>query len=207
MTKEFYRNLFTNQSLYKLTGGIKMKILALLGSPRKKGNTSILLDQYLKGIKEANKNIEITKIYLHEKNIRNCTSCNFCHNIDIGQCFIKDDMQELYIKFKEADMIIFATPIYWWNISAQLKSFIDRIYALDVEQGYFTNKKVSLLMTYGGNLPNKGPEIVRISFEEICKYTDMNLIDVYGVCTDEYLQVTENPKALQDVYDMGLKIS
>jgi len=183
-----------------------MKVLALLGSPRKYGNTSLLLEEYLRGIKASNKDSDITKIFLHEKNIHNCTACDACRSIPIGQCVIKDDMQELYPLFLKADMVIYATPIYWWSVSAQLKTFIDRCYALGSLKDSYAGKKAALLMTYGGELPNKGPELVKTTFEEICDYKEMDLIHVYGVCTDDYMPLAENTKALKDVYEMGMKI-
>ena len=180
-----------------------MKVLALLGSPRKNGNTSLLLDEYLRGIKDSNKDAEITKVFLQEKNIHSCAACEACRNINIVQCAIKDDMQELYPLFRQADVVVYATPIYWWSVSAQLKAFMDRCYALGSIKDSFADKKAALLMTYGGELPNKGPELVKTTFEEICDYKEMDLIDVYGVCTEDYMPVAENTEALGDVYEMG----
>ncbi len=183
-----------------------MKVLALLGSPRKNSNTSLLLDEYLRGIKDSNKDAEITKVFLHEKNIHGCAACEACRHVTIGQCAVKDDMQALYPLFRQADMVVYATPIYWWSVSAQLKAFMDRCYALGPVKDSFTGKKAALLMTYGGELPNKGPELVKTMFEEICDYKNMDLVDVYGVCTEEYMPVAENTEALNDVYKMGLKV-
>ncbi len=183
-----------------------MKVLALLGSPRMSGNTGLLLEEYLRGIKDSNEDAEITKVFLHEKNIHGCSACEVCRNINIGKCTIKDDMQELYPLFHQADVVVYATPIYWWSVSAQLKAFMDRCYALGPIKDSFAGKKAALLMTYGGELPNKGPELVKTMFEEICDYKNMELVDVYGVCTEEYLPVAENTKALKDVYGMGFKV-
>ncbi len=184
-----------------------MKVLALLANPRKKGNTSLLLDEYLKGIKKANNDVEITKVYLHEKNIRNCTACNVCRTVTLGKCVIKDDMQELYTQFEASALIVYATPVYWWGVSAQLKSFLDRTNAFDVPSGeYFQSKRLSILMSYEIDLPNKGPDLIKTSFEEICNYTGMILVDVYSVCANKNLPVAENSTALQAVYEMGLKI-
>lgn len=184
-----------------------MKILALLGSPRKGGNTDLLLEEYIKGIKEAGKPTEITKVYLNSKSIHGCNACEACRSTTIGQCVIKDDMQELYPLFREANMVIYATPIYWWSVSAQLKAFMDRCYALGQVEGSFTGKKAALLMTYGGELPNSGPELVKTAFEDICEYKEMKLVHVYSVCTDDYMPVAENTKALGDVYRMGSEVN
>lgn len=183
-----------------------MKVLALLGSPRKKGNTALLLQEYLKGIKASNKDAEITMVNLNEKNIHGCTACEACRSTTIGQCAIKDDMQELYPLFCQADMIIYATPVYWWSVSAQLKAFIDRCYAINSLKDSFSGKKAALIMTYGGEQPNSGPGLVRKTFEEICDYKDMKLINVYSVCTDDYMLASDNTDALKEVYELGLSI-
>ncbi|HYE82393.1 MAG TPA: flavodoxin family protein [Clostridia bacterium] len=183
-----------------------MKILSLLGSPKKNGNTSLLLDEYIRGMQKAHKEAEITKVFLQEKDIRGCSACEACRSFSIGRCTIKDDMQELYPLFRQADMVIYATPIYWWSVSAQLKAFMDRCYALGPIQDSFAGKKAALLMTYGGELPNNGPELVKTAFEEICEYKEMELVHVYGVCTDDYMPVAENTEALKAVYEMGLKL-
>ena len=183
-----------------------MKILALLGSPRRNGNTSLLLDQYLKGITAANKDVKITRIFLQEKKIQNCSACEACRKTTIGKCTIKDDMQELYPLFWKADMVIYATPVYWWGVSAQLKAFMDRCYALGPIEDSYAGKKVTLLMTYGGELPNKGPDLIKTAFAEICDYKNMDLVHVYGVCTDDYMPAAENTKALNDVYEMGMNV-
>ncbi len=182
-----------------------MKILALQGSPRKNGNTAVLMNRYLEGVMDSDKDAEITTVFLQEKDISGCTACDACRKINIGQCAIKDDMQELYPLFCQADLVIYATPVYWWSVSAQLKAFMDRCYALGSVENSFKNKRAALLMTYGGELPNKGPELVKTIFEEICDYKDMKLIDVYGICTDDYMPSAENTEALKDVYEMGLK--
>lgn len=183
-----------------------MKVLALLGSPRKKGNTALLLDEYLRGMRDSGKGAEITKVFLHEKDIRSCSSCETCRKVTIGQCAVKDDMQELYPLFCEADMVIYASPVYWWSVSAQLKAFMDRCYAISPLKDSFAGKKAALLMTYGSELPNKGPELVKTMFEEICDYKEMELVDVYEACTEDYMPVAENTRALSDVYEMGLKV-
>ncbi len=183
-----------------------MKVLALLGSPRKNGNTGLLLDEYIKGIKETGNSAEITKIYLNDKSIHGCNACEACRNISPGQCAIEDDMQELYPLFRQADTVIYATPIYWWGVTAQLKAFMDRCYALGKVEGCYKGKKVSLLMTYGGDLPNSGPELVKTAFEDICEYKEMDLIHVYGACTDDYMPVAQNTKALAEVHVMGSRL-
>lgn len=182
-----------------------MKVLALMGSPRKKANTDLLLDEYLKGVVSTNNDAVVNKIVLQEKKIACCTSCNGCKMLKSKRCVVKDDMQEIYPLIKEADVIVLATPIYWWSMSAQLKIFIDRLYGLE-EKELLKTKECVLLTTYGGALPNEGPSLVENTIKEICDYLGIKFRTAYGVCTDDEVQVTENFKALKEVYDLGASL-
>ena len=102
-----------------------MKILGIVCSPRKGGNTEILVKEALDAIKEMGMETEL--ILLADKNIAPCDGCNRCMND--GVCKIKDDMQNVYQQLELADGIIFGTPVYFNNVSAQAKMVIDRTYA------------------------------------------------------------------------------
>lgn len=180
-----------------------MKILTILASPRRNGNTSVLLNSLVKGL---GKNNDVESIVLHGMDIHPCCGCEACQDITPGMCAIFDDMQNLYKKIDESDMLVLATPVYWWNMSAQLKVFIDRFYALKVGDNdlRLKGKKVMLVMTYGGELPNSGPEIVEKSISEICEYTGMELIKVISVCSK--YPVSNNSEALNYAYEAGCSI-
>lgn len=182
-----------------------MNILAVQGSPRLNKNTDILLEKFLEGVKDKNEKCKINKIFLQEKNIQFCKACNACKNEEIGHCIINDDMQEIYPLISDVNILVLATPVYWWSMSAQLKTFIDRIYGLSNKK-QLKGKKCVLLMTYGGALPNEGPRIVEETIKEICNYIGLEFVDVYGVCTDEEVQVSDNPKAQEEVYRLGYNI-
>lgn len=174
-----------------------MNILCLLGSPRKNGNTAALLNSMIKGLDENSK-ANIENVYLHGLQISPCSACDACHILPDAECAIKDDMQNLYLKVSKADVLVFATPIYWWNVSAQTKLFIDRLYGSHNLRG----KKAILLMTYGGEAPNNGPELIEKTFREIFEWVGIELIDVLGVYTGE-CHVKDNPEALEASYKIG----
>lgn len=178
-----------------------MKVAAFLGSPRKNGNTARLLAEFLKGAGE-NSEIIIDEVFLRDKKISGCTACQGCKK-STG-CIVNDDMQKLYPIIKSADVLVFAMPIYWWSIPGQMKCFIDRLYGLKEKE--IQGKKLHVLMTYGGALPNSGPELVERTFKDICEYIEVELVNVYGVCTDDYIPVEENTEALKDVYELGKNI-
>ena len=104
----------------------KVKILGISGSPRKSGNSEILLRRALDGARELGADVELLRVA--DKQINACNGCEACR--DTGKCPIDDDMQAIYGKLLEANGIIFATPVYFWGMTGQLKSFIDRTYAL-----------------------------------------------------------------------------
>lgn len=100
-------------------------VLILSGSPRKGGNSDILCDEFAKGALEAGHNVE--KIRVAEKNIGYCRACYTCKGS--GVCVIKDDMADLLQKMIDSDVIVLASPVYFYSIDAQLKAVIDRTVA------------------------------------------------------------------------------
>lgn len=177
-----------------------MKVLAIQGSPKIKGNTATLLEHYLLGLKENHHDAEIKVIHVAEKNIQSCRGCDGCRNPQ-RKCVIKDDMQQIYPDILAADVLILASPIFWWNITAQAKQFVDRLYALNYGDN-FKGKRFVLLTTYGDKDPNSGVEIIKNMFEDICEYLGMDFIQLYGVCSGE-VSVQDNSKAKNDVYNLG----
>ncbi|MCC8082413.1 MAG: flavodoxin family protein [Lachnospiraceae bacterium] len=104
-----------------------MKILAISGSPRRGGNTDIMVETF---VQAAEKNGHVCQIvYLSETHPRPCLACNACRNHPDGRCVQQDDMQGIYEKMQQSDMIVLASPLYYFTVSAQLKALIDRFYA------------------------------------------------------------------------------
>jgi multimeric flavodoxin WrbA len=103
------------------------KILIISSSPRKGGNSDVLSDEFLRGALDAGHSAE--KIFLRDKKINYCTGCGFCNTNDYTKCAQNDDMNVILDKMQEADTIVFATPIYFYAICGQMKTFIDRICA------------------------------------------------------------------------------
>jgi multimeric flavodoxin WrbA len=103
-----------------------MKVLALLGSPRKKGNTESLLRAVLEGVVAGGGSPELVR--LCDLHIDPCIGCGGCAKT--GRCVLADDMQVLYPKIGEADRVILASPIYFYGITAQAKAFVDRCQAM-----------------------------------------------------------------------------
>ena len=102
-------------------------ILIISSSPRKNGNSQMLCEQFKRGAEE--KGHTVTLIRLMEKKIGFCRACDGCMRND-GTCVLNDDMEEILKLFQEADVIVLATPVYFYGISAQMKTFIDRTYPI-----------------------------------------------------------------------------
>ncbi len=104
-----------------------MKIAILNGSPRAK-NTAAMISAFAEGAKEAGHEVEILPV--GKMNIGGCRACEYCHGKGEGVCIQKDDMEKLMPAYKEADMVVFASPIYYFGMSAQLAAAIQRVYAI-----------------------------------------------------------------------------
>lgn len=123
-----------------------MEIVILSGSPRKGGNTAIMVNAFKEGAESSGNEVKV--IDVASKKIAPCRSCEYCfsHN---GDCSIKDDMTEVREALSHADMVVFASPIYWFDISAQLKLAIDRMYAFG--GCGFNFSKVAMLLDSGSD--------------------------------------------------------
>lgn len=119
-----------------------MKVLGVCCSPRKHSNTEVLLQTVLDKAQQEGAEVEL--VTLAGKTISPCDGCSSCSKT--GKCHIKDDMQEIYTKLSEADGIIFGTPVYFWDVSAQAKALIDRTYAL-YENSELKNKAAGVVVT------------------------------------------------------------
>jgi multimeric flavodoxin WrbA len=122
-----------------------MKILGLSCSPRKQGNTMVLMEEALRGAKQDGAEVELYSVA--GKDIKPCDACWACRNT--SRCHIKDDMQVLYEKMLEADGIIFGTPVYFYSMAAQAKAVIDRTIAFHSSERSLANKVGGVIAVAG----------------------------------------------------------
>jgi multimeric flavodoxin WrbA len=136
---------------------VNKKVLVLSSSPRRGGNSDLLCDQFINGSKEAGHVTE--KIFLKDKKINYCTGCGTC--IDRGKnCPQKDDMAEVLEKMISADVIVMATPVYFYTMCGQMKTLIDRTCARYTE---INNKEFYFIVT-AADTNNQAIRIQRIYF-------------------------------------------
>lgn len=122
-----------------------MKILGLSCSPRRQGNTDVFLDVALQGAKQEGAEVELYSVA--GKDIKPCDGCRACGKT--GECHIKDDMQDLYNLLLAANGIIFGTPIYFYSMTAQAKTIIDRTIALNHPERSLANKVGGVVVVAG----------------------------------------------------------
>lgn len=127
------------------------KIIVLNGSPRKNGNTSALVKAFREGAESAGHSV--TEFWLEGMKINGCRGCCAGGKNPESPCVQKDDMERIYPAYKEADVVVLASPLYYWTISGQLKCAFDRLFAVaECDPGYTNPRKESaLLMAAEGN--------------------------------------------------------
>ena len=124
------------------------RVVIVVGSPRKNGNSSILARSVADGAEAAG--AEVSTFHLHNMDIRPCDACDACRKDLQAECILNDGMQKIYPELRRCDALVIATPIYWFTVSAQTKLFMDRCYALLGPQGNaLEGKKIGIVVTYG----------------------------------------------------------
>ena len=186
-----------------------MKVLGIMGSPRRKSNTDMLLDQALAGAEASGAQVE--KITVFKFRISPCRELYAC--LKDGNCAIKDDMRELYPRLLEADRIIFAAPIFFYGIPSQAKALVDRSQALWVRRhvlGINQDKDrirkgafISLGATKGERLFDGSILTVKYFFDAVGVKYSLELL-VRGV--DRKGEIKQNSAALQDAFTLGQKL-
>lgn len=175
------------------------KVLILSGSPRKNGNSDILCDEFARGAVEAGHEIE--KIRVAEKNIGYCRACYACRGT--GLCAIKDDMAEVMQKMIECDVMVLASPVYFYSIDAQLKAVIDRSVARWTE---VKDKEFYYIVTAAdGEKEAADTTIACFRGYAECVEGAKEMGIVYGMGTYEKGEVKDT-QAMAEAYEMGKRI-
>jgi multimeric flavodoxin WrbA len=180
-------------------------VVILKGSPRTNGNSSALADQAAAGAISAGAKVE--SFILHDLDIRPCDGCDFCR--ETGMCVVKDDMQTLYPKLTAAGAVVLASPIYWFTYSAQLKTCIDRWYALwNGQPDFFRHKPVGVILTYGDTDVYTSGGINAIhTFETMFRFLQTEAAGwVYGSLSDPG-DAQKNPDLMEQAFRLGKKLA
>ena len=150
------------------------KILGVLGSPRKEGNTHVLISKILEGAKEAGASGEI--LFLDDLDIKECAGCFSCWKGN--ECSRKDDMNDLYQKILESDVIIWGTPVYWYGPTALIKAFLDRFFYVTSPNNMpkIKGKSAVLVIPFQEKNLEIATPIVKM-FEKSFRYIKMEIVE------------------------------
>lgn len=174
-----------------------MKIIILMGSPNKKGSTSILVDNFLKGASDAGHScevIDVTRINIHP-----CSGCVACGYE--GPCVQKDDNEIIRSKLLNCDMIVFATPLYYYGMSAQLKTVVDRFCAYNSSLN--SRHLKSALLAVAWNSDDWTFDALEVHYKTLVRYInfeDMGMVLGYGCGTPS---MTRQSKYPDEAYNLG----
>ena len=177
-----------------------MNILILSGSPRRGGNTELLVEAFVKGASQKH-HVEVVSV--HDYKVNPCMGCNACFKSESNSCVQKDDMPLIYEKMAVADMLVIASPVYFYGLSAQLKAVIDRFHN-PIRDTYHI-KKTALLLVGAASLPELFDGILaqyRLCLN-VFNLEDAGRVLVRGVKDKGDIQNTE---AIQKANELGLNI-
>ena len=186
-----------------------MKVLGIMGSPRIKGNTDLLLDEALRGAQSQA--AEVEKLVVDKLNIAPCREYYRC--LKDGNCAIRDDMDDIYPKLLDADCVIVASPIFFYGLTSQVKALIDRCQAIwarkyilkqNLPESGRKGAFIAVGATRGEKLFDGSILTVKYFFKTIgVKYVDGLLIP--GV--DKKGEIKEHPTALSDAFELGRRLA
>ncbi|HYA03958.1 MAG TPA: flavodoxin family protein [Syntrophobacteria bacterium] len=183
------------------------KVMIVVGSPRKKGNSSTLAKQVAAGARAGG--AEVETFFLHDMNIKPCTACDSCRKKADMDCIIQDDMQILYPRLKGADAVVIASPIYWFTVSAQTKLFMDRWYALGGDEGYaLAGKKFGIVLAYAAEDPFVSGAVNALrTFQDALSFIGAEIVGmVYGSAWKAG-EVRKNKALMEEAYGLGKKLA
>ena len=176
------------------------RVLIISSSPRKDGNSETLAAAFAKGAQEAGHQVET--VYLREKQIGFCKGCFAC--LKLGHCVIKDDAVEIAAKMHDEDVLVFATPIYYYSVSGQLKTMLDRANPLFGTDYAFT--KAYLLATAAEDEPETVEGTVKAVQGWVDCFSRCQLVEtVFAGGVNEVGEIIGHP-ALERAYQVGKEI-
>jgi len=179
------------------------QVLVILGSPRKKGNSSTLADRISRGAKSAG--VKVETLFLQDLKISPCRGCDTCQTHDSKGCAIKDDMQKIYPKLIRANAWVIASPVYWFTMSAQTKIFMDRCYALPAyAKNPFAGKRIAIAMSYGDiDAVKSGCVNALRTFQDAFSYTRSKIVGmVYGSAMKAG-EIANNEALMREAEELG----
>lgn len=176
------------------------RIVVLAGSMRKGGNTDLLAQAFAEG---ASKNNIVEIVSVADYKVNPCIGCNSCFAREGNQCFQKDDMVKIYDKLKLADMLVIASPVYFYGISAQLKAMIDRLHT--PMRNEFQVKRLALLLVGAATLPELF-DAIKLQYQLVLNFFHLEDAGMVLVRDVKDIGDIKGTKALKEAFNLGCSI-
>ena len=183
------------------------KIVITLGSPREKGNSTVLAMRAADGVREAGGEVEVFR--LHAMAIRPCRGCDACRRNRDYRCVHPDDMATIYASLRDAEGLLIASPIYWFTMSAQTKLFMDRLYAFAGPSGWgLAGKRIGIVLTYADPDPFVSGAVNALrTFQDAFRHVGAPIVGmVYGRARTAG-EAGDNAGLLREAYELGKKLT
>jgi len=178
-----------------------MEGLILKASPKKSGNTATMADEFVRGLHDIGCE-NISEFKLNKLEIRPCQACDACLRPPYKGCVLDDDFMTIFPVFREADIIVFAAPIYWWHVCAQLKTFIDRMHPmLTYDRDHCLTTKHLVFITAHFAEDPYGVDLAVKMFESITGWAGMGLDVIRYHSPKGYVQ--EDQEKLAEAHKLG----
>jgi multimeric flavodoxin WrbA len=181
------------------------KLLAVMGSPRRQGNTHAMVLGVLEGAKTCGAESEI--VLLGDLDIAECNGCLACWKT--GRCAKKDDMNRLYDLIAESDAVVFGTPVYWYGPTALMKAFLDRFVYFNCPEnrGKVKGKDAALVIPFEEDDPHAADLVIAL-FEKSLAYLEMNLVGtVIAPGLAQKGEVAGNAAVMERTAELGRKLA
>ena len=177
-----------------------VQVLAIIGSPRRNGNTEMLVDAILAGAAETG--AQIGKVVLDELEIAPCRACDMCRST--GNCVHDDDMESILEMMESSQVWILGSPIYWWGPTAQMKTFIDRWYG--AKHAKFQDKRVILAVPLGGSNDALAQNTIGM-FRNIIDYLGMkHVATIVAPGVHQRGVIRDNKHILNEAHQIGVEV-
>ena len=190
------------------------KVMVLAGSPRKNGNTNTLVGWFAEGAKEVGADLEIVDVAGLKSKHNGCIACLGCQKSEKFECVVDDEIKPVLARIPEADILVFATPVYFFGPSAQLKLLVDRMYSLlkfDPDKSSYHHNlghlKIGVIATAGGDI-QPGLSLVEQTFRTIAEFTGLSydslLVPFASMFSDS---IKQNMELREKAVAFGRKLS
>ena len=183
-----------------------MKILGVVGSPRHGRNTATLVQRVLDGAKSVG--ADVSMLYISDYDIAPCDACDGCKQS--AECVLEDGMRTFYAAIDGIQGLVLGTPIYFDHVSAQMKLFLDRLYALvgpDMEQYFPAGARSVLVATWGDSDPNLYNDVVDWLKGRMSLYHGVETVATLTAADADGVPPARRPELLQSAFDAGVKLA